>query len=82
MSHRQPIAREPLLSSANALIVNHADYVSGLRVDDVMQQGDVLVFRGEYFLDEQGLPTAKSTTAFNIYKALSVTLSARYRLEE
>jgi len=81
MSQQQPVNREHLLALAREMIVSHPDYFTGLGVDDVEQNGDVLVFRGNYYLDDQGLPTAKSTTVFNVYKALAVDLSARYRLE-
>ncbi|GAB3404325.1 YciN family protein [Erwinia aphidicola] len=82
MSQQQAVNREHLLALAREMIVNHPDYFSGLSVDDVEQKGDVLVFRGNYYLDDQGLATAKSTTVFNVYKALAVNLSARYRLEK
>ncbi len=48
--------------------------------DEVIQQGDVLVFRGPFFLDDEGLPTAKTTAVFNIFKHLALTLSSRYHL--
>ncbi|MGD1317695.1 DUF2498 family protein, partial [Enterococcus faecium] len=38
------------------------------------------VFKGEFFLDEQGLPTAKSTAAFNMFKHLAHVLSEKYHL--
>jgi hypothetical protein len=40
----------------------------------------VLVFSGEYFLDEQGLPTPKSTAVFNMFKYLAHALSEKYHL--
>ena len=33
-----------------------------------------------YFLDEQGLPTAKSTAVFNMFKHLAHVLSEKYHL--
>lgn len=48
---------------------------------DVRQNGDVLVFSGEFFLDQQGLPTAKSTAVFNMFKHLAHQLSDKYYLE-
>lgn len=77
----QPIEREPLLEIANALIAEHQDYFAGLQATDVEQNGDILVFRGEYFLDQQGLPTSKSTTVFNVFKFLAQQLSSQYHLK-
>ncbi len=76
----QPISRQALLEKANALIQEHDDYFAGLQADEVIQQGDVLVFRGPFFLDDEGLPTAKTTAVFNVFKYLALTLSSRYHL--
>jgi hypothetical protein len=76
----QAISRQALLEKANALIREHDDYFAGLEADDVIQQGDVLVFRGPFFLDDEGLPTAKTTAVFNVFKCLALTLSSRYHL--
>lgn len=76
----QAIPRQALLEKANALIREHDDYFAGLEADDVIQQGDVLVFRGPFFLDDEGLPTAKTTAVFNVFKYLALTLSSRYHL--
>jgi len=77
----QAISRQALLEKANALIKEHDDYLAGMQADDVRQQGDVLVFRGPFFLDDQGLPTVKTTAVFNVFKHLAVVLSPRYHLE-
>lgn len=77
----QAISRKALLEKANALIKEHDDYLAGMQADDVSQQGDVLVFRGPFFLDDQGLPTAKTTAVFNVFKHLAVVLSPHYHLE-
>ncbi|MDT0177920.1 YciN family protein [Enterobacter sp. BRE11] len=76
----QPISRQALLEKANSLIQEHDDYFAGLEADEVIQQGDVLVFRGPFFLDDEGLPTAKTTAVFNVFKYLVLTLSSRYHL--
>ncbi|RPE03196.1 DUF2498 family protein [Candidatus Pantoea deserta] len=76
----QPISHQKLLEKANALAREHDDYFAGLEADNVIQQGDVLVFRGPFFLDEEGLPTAKTTAVFNVFKYLALTLSSRYHL--
>ncbi len=47
---------------------------------EVIQQGKVLVFRGPWFLDDERLPTAKTTAVFNVFKHLAVVLSAQYHL--
>lgn len=81
MNQTQMIDREDLLSLANQLIADHKDYFDGLAATDVEQKGEVLIFRGDYFLDEQGLPGEKSTVVFNVFKFLAVELSPRYTLK-
>ncbi|MDY0972448.1 YciN family protein [Siccibacter turicensis] len=78
----QPIDRDTLLIEANNLIRGHEDYLSGMVATSVTQKNGVLVFGGEYFLDEQGLPTPKSTAVFNMFKYLAHTLSEKYHLQE
>ncbi|MFS2225668.1 DUF2498 family protein [Pantoea sp. B65] len=78
----QPIEAEALLEKANAMIAEHEDYFVGLEATEVGQNGNILVFRGNYFLDEQGLPTSKSTTVFNVFKFLALQLSAQYHLKQ
>ncbi|AZG98622.1 DUF2498 family protein [Proteus mirabilis] len=75
-----PISAEMLLEKANKIIREHEDYLQGMHADSVEQKGNVLVFKGEFFLDEQGLPTAKSTAAFNMFKHLAHVLSEKYHL--
>ncbi|QKJ87282.1 DUF2498 family protein [Paramixta manurensis] len=74
------IAPDALLEKANALIREHDDYFAGLEATAVEQNGNLLIFRGNYFLDENGLPTSKSTAVFNVFKFLTVELSAKYHL--
>ena len=45
-------------------------------------RANVLVFSGEFYLDEQGLPTAKSTAVFNMFKYLAHELSDKYHLAD
>lgn len=76
----QPIDRQTLLVEANKLIREHEDTLSGIEATGVTQRNGVLVFSGEYFLDEQGLPTGKSTAVFNMFKYLAHQLSEKYHL--
>ncbi|ELY7390206.1 YciN family protein [Cronobacter universalis] len=76
----QPIDRAALLAQANKMIREHEDYIAGMVATDVEQKNGVLVFRGEYFMDEQGLPTAKTTAVFNMFKYLAHQLSEKYHL--
>lgn len=76
------LPREEILEKANTLIREHDDYFAGICASEVEQKGALLIFRGAYFLDENGLPTAKSTAVFNIFKALTVALSEKYHLAE
>lgn len=78
----QPIDRTSILQEANRLIQEHDDYISGIVAEDVCQKNGVLIFSGEYFLDENGLPTAKSTAVFNMFKYLAHTLSEKYHLAD
>lgn len=67
----QPIDRETLLKEANKIIlVSSEDTLAGIEATGVTQRNGV-VFTGDYFLDEQGLPTAKSTAVFNMFKHLA-----------
>ncbi|EMC4347817.1 YciN family protein [Cronobacter sakazakii] len=76
----QPIDRATLLAQANKMIREHEDYIAGMVATDVEQKNGVLVFRGEYFMAEQGLPTAKTTAVFNMFKYLAHQLSEKYHL--
>ncbi|AJJ64658.1 YciN family protein [Yersinia aldovae] len=75
-----PIERNKLLAEANNIIRQHEDYLHGMLATEVEQKGPVLVFRGEFFLDEDGLPTTKTTAVFNMFKHLAHVLSAKYHL--
>ncbi|MFC0225861.1 YciN family protein [Serratia aquatilis] len=79
-ANTQPIEREALLVEANNIIRQHEDYMHGMLATDVEQKGSVLVFRGEFFLDPDGLPTAKTTAVFNMFKHLAHVLSEKYHL--
>ncbi len=77
----QPISAAELLVKANAMLAEHEDYFRGVEATAVEQNGDVLVFRGNYYLDEQGLPTSRSTIVFNLFKFLAQQLSSQYHLQ-
>lgn len=79
-SNIQPIERKNLLILANKIILDHKDYLPGIEATEVEQKDGILIFRGEFFLNPQGLPTAKTTTVFNIFKYLAQTLSQHYTL--
>lgn len=76
----ESISRQALLEIANQCIQQHDEYFAGMEATEVIQQGEVLVFRGPWFLDDEGLPTAKTTAVFNVFKHLAVVLSAQYHL--
>lgn len=77
-----PIDSHSLLIEANKIICEHEDYIHGIEATSVEQKNGVLVFKGEYFLDSQGLPTAKSTAVFNMFKHLAHVLSEKYHLTD
>ena len=74
------VSSQALLDIANAMLREHDDFIAGMEATAVSQQGDVLVFKGPYFLDTEGLPTEKTTAVFNLFKHLAVLLSPRYHL--
>ena len=69
----QPIDRETLLKEANKIIREHEDTLAGIEATGVTQRNGVLVFTGDYFLDE-------STAVFNMFKHLAHVLSEKYHL--
>ncbi|WP_261643550.1 DUF2498 family protein [Erwinia mallotivora] len=81
MNQTNVIDKVTLLQKANELVAEHELYFEGLTATDVEQKGDVLVFRGDYYLDEHGLPGEKSTAVFNVFKYLATELSSRYQLK-
>ncbi|MFM2480802.1 DUF2498 family protein [Celerinatantimonas sp. YJH-8] len=80
-NEKELISSDELVKLANHALKSHDDYIDGLVVYKAVQTPDAIVFKGENFLDEQGLPTAKSMAAFNLYKWLSYQFSAFYTVE-
>lgn len=74
------ITRHSLLEEANCIIQNHDDYLHGMIATGVTQKNGILVFSGDFFLDEDGLPTLKTTAVFNMFKHLAHELSEKYIL--
>lgn len=81
MKQLTEINKTALLQEANEMIEQHEHYFSGMTATDVEQKGDLLIFRGNYFLNEQGMPGEKSTLVFNVFKFLTTELSPRYQLK-
>ncbi len=81
MSDKTPIAEFDLLLIANQLIQEHENYIEGMRAESVEEKDDVLVFKGNYFLDSNGLPTEKTTAVFNMFKYLAHQLSKEFTLQ-
>ncbi|MGX9418335.1 DUF2498 family protein [Vibrio sp. WJH972] len=82
MSEKKTITKFELLLIANQLIQEHDAYVEGMRADSVEEKEGVLVFKGNYFLDDNGLPTEKTTDVFNMFKFLAHRLSKEFSLKE
>lgn len=59
--NRELISREELLKLANELIKKDYDYLDGMRADEVEQKGDYLVFKGEFFFDDDACLLQKLT---------------------
>jgi len=81
MSEKKVISQSELLMIANHIIQDHDDYIEGMRTDSVEEKEGVLVFKGNYFLDDNGLPTPKTTAVFNMFKYLAHHLSKEFTLE-
>ncbi|CAM4146394.1 YciN family protein [Vibrio agarivorans] len=81
MSEKKNISKFDLLLIANQIIQEHDDYIKGMRADSVEEKEGVLVFKGEYFLDDNGLPTQNTTAVFNMFKYLAHHLSKEFTLE-
>ncbi|UAK71361.1 YciN family protein [Aeromonas enteropelogenes] len=77
---KELITETALLEMANKMIREHEDFIHGMRADSVEQKGEILVFKGEYFLTEDGTPTGKTMAVFNMFKLLAQQLSGKYRL--
>jgi hypothetical protein len=80
MSQRKAISQFELLLIANQIIQDHDNYIDGMRATSVEEKDDVLVFKGEYFLDD-GLPTTNTPAAFNMFKYLAHHLSKEFTLK-
>ncbi|MCE9943425.1 DUF2498 family protein [Aeromonas rivipollensis] len=77
---KELITETALLEMANGIIKSHEDFIHGMRADSVEQKGEILVFKGEFFLAEDGTPTGKTMAVFNMFKLLAQQLSDKYRL--
>lgn len=80
MSDKKTISETELLMIANHIIQEHDDYIEGMRATSVEEKEDVLVFKGDYFLDDNGLPTQETTAVFNVFKYLAHHLSKEFTL--
>lgn len=81
MSEKKSISEFDLLLIANQIIQQHDSYIEGMRAESVEEKDDVLVFKGNYFLDNNGLPTEKTTAVFNMFKYLAHQLSGEFTLK-
>ncbi|MEC7306773.1 YciN family protein [Vibrio crassostreae] len=78
---KKVIAEFDLLLIANQIIQSHDDYIEGMRANSVVEKDDVLVFKGEYFLDSNGMPTENTTAVFNMFKYLAHHLSKEFTIQ-
>ncbi|WP_261817172.1 YciN family protein [Vibrio gallicus] len=82
MTDKKIISEFDLLLIANNIIQQHDSYIEGMRATAVEEKDDILIFKGEYFLDEKGLPTPNTTAVFNMFKLLAIELSKQFSLEK
>lgn len=80
MSTKKPIDQFELLLIANQIIQDHEAYIEGMRAESVVEKDGVLIFKGHYFLDENGLPTENTPAVFNMFKYLAHKLSPEFTL--
>lgn len=78
---REEKTADELLKIANDLIKSDYEYMDGMRADSVTQNGEVLVFKGEFFLDNDDIPTAKTNAVFNMFKKITTIMSKQYKLK-
>lgn len=81
MSDKKSISEADLLLIANQIIQDNENYAEGMRATSVEEKDEVLVFKGEYFLSDQGLPTEKTTAVFNMFKYLAHQLSKKFTVK-
>ena len=79
---RKTVSREEIIRLANEMIKKDWEYMDGMEVTSAMQRDAAIVLRGEFFLDDQGLPTPKTNAVFNMFHRVSVELSRKYRIDE
>ncbi|OEE36558.1 YciN family protein [Vibrio genomosp. F10] len=79
---KNAISSFDLLLIANQIIQEHDDYIEGMRATSVEEKEEVLIFKGEYFLDQNGMPTANTTAVFNMFKYLALHLSKEFTLQQ
>ncbi|MCX2760847.1 YciN family protein [Vibrio cyclitrophicus] len=79
---KKVIAEFDLLLIANQIIQSHDDYIEGMRANSVVEKDDVLIFKGEYFLDSNGMPTENTTAVFNMFKYLAHHLSKEFTIQQ
>ncbi|USD66258.1 YciN family protein [Vibrio sp. SCSIO 43136] len=78
---KKAISEFDLLLIANNVMQEHDDYIDGMRADSVEEKEGVLIFKGNFFLDDKGLPTEKTTAVFNMFKYLAIQLSKEFTLK-
>ncbi|GLQ72826.1 DUF2498 family protein [Vibrio penaeicida] len=81
MSSKKIISEFDLLLIANSIIQEHEEYIEGMRANSVIEKDGVLIFKGEYFLNEQGLPSEHTPAVFNMFKLLAHQLSKEFTLK-
>ncbi|MBL4829737.1 MAG: YciN family protein [Aliivibrio sp.] len=80
MTNKKKISEFDILMIANQIIQEHENYLEGMRATRVEERDEVLIFKGDYFLSEQGLPTEKTTAVFNMFKYLAHHMSKEFTL--
>ncbi len=80
MNSKKYISEFDLLLIANNIIQEHDDYISDIRADSVIEKDGILIFKGDCFLDDLGLPSEQTPIIFNLFKYLTLHLSKEFTL--
>lgn len=78
---KKPISKDQLMLKAVELMKECDDYIDGILPTDVREVDGSFVFTGEYFLREDGTPSAKTLAVFNVFKFLNHRLSRQFYLD-
>ena len=75
---KRVLTQEALVSIANERLKLMPQYREGMQVFTATMQGEILVLRGEFFLDGSGTPTPQTVHALPVYDELAKALGSEF----